>query len=288
MLTKLEHVEDIAHENKLHIHNFHFSNTKKAACMKSGDYKAIALDRSAIETTAEECVLLAEEVGHYETGALYSIESTYNTPVARSNRIKFEAKAKHWAIDKLLSPDEIECGLKMHGGNITMVAEHYQVTVDFLQDAIDYFRSCGIVFQFDEPNEDGEHGVDIIQLDVQDDGHNSEVVVDGYIDNAEAPQTQAEAVTTPDIINKSNETSTLETMTPVDIPPGEDLDEFFLYQAIREGARPRRRSFNDKEWDFLFCKKSKLSFERRLQMITDNIKLESYMSPRKYLKTLEV
>jgi len=188
MLTKLEHLEDIANENKLHIHNYHFSNTKKAACMQFGDYKAIALDRPAIETNVEEGILLAEEIGHYETGGLYSINATYNTPVARSNRIKFEAKAKHWAIVALLSPEEIESGMRISCGDIMMVAEHCQVTVDFLEEAIHYYRSHGFEFWFDRINDDYESSVATISHDTRDDDGCASDTLDDLTSSSFAPR----------------------------------------------------------------------------------------------------
>lgn len=149
MYTKLEQLEDIAYQSDVQIHNFRFSDIKKAACVLLGDCKTIALDRLGISSTAEEVEILAEEIGHFETGALYIVNSTYNTPVARSNRIKCEGTAKRWAYENLLKPDEIESAIAKNLGDIHLAADDCQVTVEFMNAAISYYRSCGIVFNFD-------------------------------------------------------------------------------------------------------------------------------------------
>ena len=108
------------------------------------------MDKIAIDSTSEERVLLAEEIGHYETGGLYIMVSTYNMSVARSKRIRCEAKARFWSYKCLLPPDEIENAIKHEKQDDYAIAEFCSVTVNFLREAIAYHRSCGIVFSFDD------------------------------------------------------------------------------------------------------------------------------------------
>jgi len=149
-MNKLEYLYEFAAENSICIVNDTFSKTKKAACIHLKPDKLIVLDIAAIESKAEETVLLAEECGHYETGSLYIIEATYNTAVARSNRIKYEAMAKRWTYKNFLKPDEIETAFRLEGSfGEDAVAAHCGVPVDFLRKAVEYYRSTGVVFSFE-------------------------------------------------------------------------------------------------------------------------------------------
>lgn len=148
-MDKLEAIHEFADECGIDIINGSFSTTKKAACLNLKPHKVIVMDKCAINTRAEEVSILAEEAGHFETGALYVIESTHNMPVARNNRIKYEAQARNWAYRRYLAPGEIELGIAHGLGDAFMAAEFCQVTVSFLHKAIEYHRSCGVEFSFD-------------------------------------------------------------------------------------------------------------------------------------------
>ena len=104
-MTALEELYDMTYENNIYVADAHFSNSKKAACI-SGNCKIIVLDKPAITSQSEERELLSEEIGHYETDALYLIEATANSPGARSNRLKCEAHARQWAYKKLVPPEK--------------------------------------------------------------------------------------------------------------------------------------------------------------------------------------
>lgn len=149
-MTKLETLYEFAHEVGIDMIHQQFSDTKKAACLHLKPDKLIVLDKPAMDSPGEEVSILSEEVGHFETNALYVIEATHNTPIARSNRIKYEAKAKHWAYRMWLQPGEVEEAVQKYGGyGATAVAEHCNVTVEFLHSAIAYYRACGVAFSFD-------------------------------------------------------------------------------------------------------------------------------------------
>ena len=156
-MDKLEALYDFANERSIYVIDRSFSQTKKAACLHVKPIKAVVLDKPAIGSKAEEGALLAEEVGHYETGALYVIESTYNTPIARSNRIKYEAQALRWAIKQYLPLSDIRKGLAINDGDIWLTAEYCHVPPDFLTKAIEYYQSHGINFDHAEDEYSEDH-----------------------------------------------------------------------------------------------------------------------------------
>jgi len=149
-MDKLNNLYEFAFEQGINIINGKYSNTKKAVCMGRGQHKNVILDKQSIISKAEEVDVLSEEIGHFETGALYTLQATHNTPVARSNRMKCEGMAKAWAYDRYCAPCEIETAFEQEGSyGDNAVAEYCSVTVDFLHKAIEYHRSHGVVFSFD-------------------------------------------------------------------------------------------------------------------------------------------
>jgi hypothetical protein len=145
-LSLLERLEQAAFEDGIAVYNYRLSEAKKSGCYCNGDIRAIAMDKARILSTAEETVLLAEEVGHYKTDSLYSISATYNTAIERTNRIKCEAEAKRWAIKKVLPASKIKRAIKQGAVNDFEVAEYCNVTLDFLQEAFAYYRVKKILF----------------------------------------------------------------------------------------------------------------------------------------------
>ena len=140
-MTKLEKLYQKAHDAEIDIYDRRISKGKKAICFYYDSDKTIAMDREAIASVFEETELLAEEIGHYETDALYMIEATANTPSARSNRLKCEARAKKWAVRHVLPVEDI-CKAAGKGCRMNYeMAEELGVTTDFLDYAINYYVS---------------------------------------------------------------------------------------------------------------------------------------------------
>lgn len=77
---------------------------------------------------------LAHEIGHCETLAFYNAYSPLEI------REKHEARADRWAVSKLVPVGELTEALK-HGINeIWALAEHFDVTEDFMRKAIKIHR----------------------------------------------------------------------------------------------------------------------------------------------------
>ena len=145
-MTKLENLECLAYEQDIHIHDYSFSEDKKACCYhdtdKGWDYKAILLDRPQIKSNIEETLLLAEELGHFVTDSLYLIKSIANTKAERSNRLKYENKAKKWALREVLPPDKIKSCWSRGIYELHEISEELDyLPYDFILKAIDHYRA---------------------------------------------------------------------------------------------------------------------------------------------------
>ena len=88
-----------------------------------------------LETQTEKACILAEELGHYYT-------STGNILDANdTNNRKQELRARTWAYNKQIGLQGIIACHKAKCRNIHDMAEHLDVTEQFLHDAINCYRS---------------------------------------------------------------------------------------------------------------------------------------------------
>jgi Zn-dependent peptidase ImmA (M78 family) len=146
-VTKLESIYEEAFNDGIAVNDFHFSETKKAACMMYRDYKTIALDREMLDNPSEELSIIAEEYGHYVTGALYMLSATYNTRIEQINRLNCEGKAKRWAAQKLIPWDVLKDALNQFvyadGLSIYELAEYFDVTAEYMREALELYMKMG-------------------------------------------------------------------------------------------------------------------------------------------------
>mgnify|MGYP002769933091 CR=1 FL=1 len=100
----------------------------------------IALNSSIAAHPKEERTKLAHEMGHCETGSFYNVYSPLDV------RAKHERAAKNWSIKKLIQKDELIQVIKGGLDNAYLLAEHFDVTEDFMIEALEYydlyFRPC--------------------------------------------------------------------------------------------------------------------------------------------------
>lgn len=83
----------------------------------------------------EKCCVLAEEIGHHHTtaGDIFDQSSIENR--------KQELKARCWAYERLIPLSKIIQAHKLHIVNRYEFADFLNVTEDFLDDALDWYKS---------------------------------------------------------------------------------------------------------------------------------------------------
>lgn len=94
----------------------------------------IGINPFSLVSTADELVHLAHEIGHCQTGAFYNRYSSLDV------RAKHERRANIWAIKKLIPKDEFVSALS-RCTNLYELADHFQVTLPFMQLATEYYAS---------------------------------------------------------------------------------------------------------------------------------------------------
>ena len=109
----------------------------RAVAVKIGSRFFIGLDYGVPENSAEERIILAHELGHIETDAFYGIRAP------ESVRKIAEAQAERWAV-KHLVPKEPFVALLKQGAEQWELAEHFNVTADYIQKAYHLYFECGM------------------------------------------------------------------------------------------------------------------------------------------------
>jgi hypothetical protein len=149
-LTNLEELHQEAFDKSIEIDRHYFETTSKSRCFKDGDFELIVLNTSHVDSSAKEYTALAEELSHLETGTLYHLNDNFNTQANRMIRVKAEATAKNHMVKKRLPACKIASCLKNGITSLFEMADELCVTADFLEYAIRYHKSNGVVFETPE------------------------------------------------------------------------------------------------------------------------------------------
>lgn len=100
--------------------------------MPNGDC-SIAINPWKMESSKEETVCLAHELGHCETGSFYNRWASFDI------REKHEKKADKWAIEHIFSADDLDEAVADGCTDIWSLAERFNVTVDFMRKAVCWY-----------------------------------------------------------------------------------------------------------------------------------------------------
>ena len=105
----------------------------RAFCINLSGKKFIAVDKSVTAESNEERVILAHELGHLKTDALYSPD----TPEVYRKR--YERRADSWAINHLIPLSSLRRAIKDGNESVSALADYFSVTEEFIQKAIKYY-----------------------------------------------------------------------------------------------------------------------------------------------------
>ena len=97
------------------------------------DGYAIALDPWKLGSLSQETVCLAHELGHCETG------SFYNQYAALDVRQRHENRADKWAIQHLISVEELDEAVAEGCEDVPALSEHFGVTENLMRKAVCWY-----------------------------------------------------------------------------------------------------------------------------------------------------
>lgn len=99
-------------------------------CVQTDIRCYIGMDYDVLVDEADMRVHLAHELGHCKTG------SFYNRWAARDIRQKHEHRADKWAIQKMISEQELDEAVAKGCNEMWQLAEYFNVTEDFIRKAV--------------------------------------------------------------------------------------------------------------------------------------------------------
>lgn len=95
----------------------------------------IILDLQKHNTTAEKACTIAEELGHHNTSSGYILD------LDKIESSKQEYRARLYAYDKLIGLRGLVNAMQANCHNLYEIAEYLEVTPEFLNDALECYRS---------------------------------------------------------------------------------------------------------------------------------------------------
>lgn len=130
----LNKLYDIAEKENIKIYDWYIEDCD-GICLNYDKINAIALNYDELGTYIEEKCTLAEELGHYYMDATYSLSSGYET------RSRQEYRAKKWSYTTLVPFKKLKEAIKKGLTEIYQLAEYFDVTVEFMANCIEFYKS---------------------------------------------------------------------------------------------------------------------------------------------------
>ncbi len=129
----LTELYDISESENVPVYSFQMNECESISVLQDGNC-FVAIDPMKLQSETEEKEKLSHELGHCATGAFY------NRYAACDIREKHERRANIWSIKKLVPKDELLKALDdCFCANRFELAEHFGVSEDFMQMALDYY-----------------------------------------------------------------------------------------------------------------------------------------------------
>lgn len=97
---------------------------------------AVCLDYSLLPCDSARSALLAHELGHVETGALYVRDAS---PL---DRRRAEVRAERWAIRRMISRDELLAALRSGFTTVFDLSEKLGLPEDVIRKALSLYLPC--------------------------------------------------------------------------------------------------------------------------------------------------
>lgn len=130
-LLELYRLADAEH---IPVYSFDLPQTHSLSLMNNDGSCAVAIDPFGLNSTKDEKIRLAHELGHCVTGSFYNRYSDFDI------KAKSEWKADKWAIKKLIPKDELQAAFEQGYTEPWDLAEYFNVTEEFIIKAVNYYN----------------------------------------------------------------------------------------------------------------------------------------------------
>lgn len=125
-----------------------FSNEQsKAVTIRMSDNRAtgVFIDRSRMDTSAEEAATLLHEGGHCATGTTHSVISPFDLVA------KHEYKADKWAVQSAVSKKELDTARRAGYREIYELADFFGLTESFMRKVVCWYDHGNLDVEFYYP-----------------------------------------------------------------------------------------------------------------------------------------
>lgn len=129
-MKPLQEFYRIAKEQNIVVDRFALSSREALSLMDTDGQCFIAIDPRRIINETDERNKLAHELGHCVTGSFYNRYSKYDC------RQRHENRADKWAIQELITADDLDEAVAQGHTEVWDLAEHFGVTEQFMKKAI--------------------------------------------------------------------------------------------------------------------------------------------------------
>lgn len=124
---------DLAKQQNIEVIQYPMSINGSMSIMLEDGSCYIGIDESVQDGGVQERVHLSHEIGHCATGSFYNIHA------AIDHRQRHENRADKWAIQQLITVDDLDEAVAQGYTEIWELAEHFGVTEDFVKKAVCYY-----------------------------------------------------------------------------------------------------------------------------------------------------
>lgn len=132
-MTTLGTLYDFAAQQNIPVLPWTLPHTGSLSVMSDSGDCFIGMDPSVMDAGCEERVHLSHELGHCITGSFYNIHA------AVDHRRRHENRADKWAIQQLISVDDLDEAVAEGCTELWALADRFQVTEDFIRKAVCYY-----------------------------------------------------------------------------------------------------------------------------------------------------
>ena len=146
-MNRLEMLVNYAHNQAIKIFNTYSPSRMKGCCLVNDNGAAIMINKRAVENSRCELCILAEEVGHLETGSTLPFGDYLSPKYKRWLKVKNEIHAKRWAIKELLPFNDIQSAINRGCDTDYEIVKELGVTHEFFGQAVEYYHGQGMYLQ---------------------------------------------------------------------------------------------------------------------------------------------
>ena len=132
-MIELSELYQIADEQNIEVDCFDLKKREALSLMDEDGFCYVAIDPYKLRSSNDERLKLAHELGHCITG------SFYNVYAAVDHRRRHENRADKWAVQTLISCDDLDEAVADGCTEIWDLAERFGVTEDFMKKAVCYY-----------------------------------------------------------------------------------------------------------------------------------------------------